>query len=125
MSDFDYVDNFAPHILALVEVYFYFFTLQDFLESLCAAAEKRLDEPSTKVTLVMRSFLTSLGQIKFRPKKLLDKISDKMMEHESELQNKDLITFLVTMATLNYVPQNSDKLYEVMLKLMILNSDLS
>jgi len=36
-----------------------------------------------------------------------------MVEHESELQNKDLIAFLVATATLNYIPKNSEKLYEV------------
>jgi hypothetical protein len=87
--------------------------LQDFLHSLCQAAIKQLEEPSDKLILVLRSIMTSLGQIRFCSKTLIEKITNKMVEHESELQNKDLIAFLVATATLNYIPKNSEKLYEV------------
>ena len=95
--------------------------MQDFLETLCQAASKKLDDPSDRLILVLRSILTSLGQVRFRPTKLIDQISEKLTERESELQSKDLIAFLVATATLNYVPQNSDKLYEVMTNVFCLN----
>lgn len=93
-------------------------TFQDFLETLCLEASKKLDDPSDRLILVLRSILTSLGQIRYRPTKLIDQISDKLIEHESQLKSKDLIAFLVATATLNYSPKNSDKLYEVLITVL-------
>ncbi len=36
-----------------------------------------------------------------------------MIEEESQLDNRDLLAFVVTTGTLNYAPLNSDKLYSV------------
>ena len=109
--------TFQPRFLVYSQnrhkFHFQFAAFQDFLETLCQAASKKLDHPSDRLILILRSILTSLGQIRFRPAKLIDQISQKLLEHEAELQNKDLIAFLVATATLNYVPKDSDKLYEV------------
>lgn len=83
------------------------------LESLCHSAKKKLEGSPDKVTLILRSILTSLGQIRYRPTDLLDRIAEKLIENESQIQNKDLLAFLVATATLNYAPKNSDKLYSV------------
>jgi hypothetical protein len=40
-------------------------------------------------------------------------ISAKLEEHESELKSKDLLAYLVTLATLNYAPKNLDKMVAV------------
>ena len=74
--------------------------------------------------MLIRSLLTSLGQLKFRHVKLLDslcavltsKITDKENMDESNVKTKDLAAFLLTTATLNYCPKNSSKLYEVIFK---------
>ena len=71
-----------------------------------------------------RSILTSLGQLKFRHKELLNSIcalmSEKLDKNEgagsedaSMLMPKDQTAFLMTTATLNYIPVNSEKLYQV------------
>ena len=71
--------------------------------------------------MLARSMLTSLGQIKFLHTSLLDTLcmvlSSKIVEIGSKEDNilkpKDLASFLMTTATLNYCPKDSDKLYEV------------
>ena len=73
---------------------------------------------------ITRSILTSLGLLKFRHKELLNSIcalmSEKLDKNEwpgsegaSMLMPKDQTAFLMTTATLNYVPVNSEKLYQV------------
>lgn len=74
--------------------------------------------------MLIRSLLTSLGQLKFRHVKLLDslcavltsKITDKENMDESNVKTKDLAAFLLTTATLNYCPKNSSKLYEAVIR---------
>ncbi len=95
------------------------------LESLCHSAKKKLEGSPDKVTLILRSILTSLGQIRYRPTDLLDRIAEKLIENESQIQNKDLLAFLVATATLNYAPKNSDKLYSVKFFILIFNLFLS
>ena len=71
--------------------------------------------------MLIRSLLTSLGQLKFRHKGLLDclcalltsKVNDEENIHKCSLKSKDLAAFLLATATLDYCPKNSSKLYEV------------
>ena len=74
--------------------------------------------------MLARSILTSLGLLKFRHKELLNSIcalmSEKLDKTEgagsecaSMLMPKDKTAFLMTTATLNYIPVNSEKLYQV------------
>ena len=73
--------------------------------------------------LLARSILTSLGQMKYLHKGLLDSLATLMTSklndggniNETALQSKDLAAFLLATATLNYCPNNSEKLYEVCL----------
>ena len=93
----------------------YSMLLQDLLDALCHAAVKKLDKSHNveKLNVILRSMLTCLGQIRYRPRKLLDKIASTMIEEKNQLDNRDLLAFVVTTGTLNYAPQNSDKLYSV------------
>ena len=74
--------------------------------------------------MLARSILTSLGLLKFRHKELLNSICALMSEKidkkdgagsecASMLMPKDQTAFLMTTATLNYIPVNSEKLYQV------------
>ena len=71
--------------------------------------------------MLTRSIHTSLGQIKFLHAGLLDtlctvlssKIEDNPNNYQNLLKPKDFASFLMTTATLNYRPKDSDKLYEV------------
>ena len=78
----------------------------------------------TQQLMLARSILTSLGLLKFRHKELLNSIcalmSEKLDKNEgagsecaSMLMPKDQTAFLMTTATLNYIPVNSEKLYQV------------
>ena len=98
------------------------------LEGLCDAAEQKVAlsdigeisviKPEQQVMLA-RSMLTSLGQLKFRHQGLLDGLCTLMTAKleggeniDGYVKNRDLTTFLLTTATLDYCPQNSEKLYE-------------
>jgi hypothetical protein len=52
-------------------VLFYF---QELLEVLCSAAAAKMSNPCEKLPLILRSILTSVGQIRFRSKELLDEV---------------------------------------------------
>lgn len=62
---------------------------------------------------VLRSILTSLGVLRFRHETLLDNITEWYIQRSTSLQSRDLITFLLTTAKLNYIPTNSDTIYKV------------
>ena len=115
--------------------------IQNLLEGICNSLEQKvadvihLDESNDMMNITQdqqimlsRSILTSLGQIKFRHTGLLDNIcklltskivdGSKCTEGEALLKTKDLASFLLTTATLDYCPKNSDTLYEVLLSMM-------
>jgi hypothetical protein len=62
---------------------------------------------------VIRSLLTSLGQLRYRHEATLDALSAWLVENRNDVQRKDLVVFLLATATLNYIPKNSDLLFEV------------
>ncbi len=85
------------------------YSLQRCLSALCeAASSSNFSSPAS----VVRSLLTSLGQLRFLHEKLLDQLTSWMTEHITELKEKDLVTFALTTASLNYVPRDSDALYK-------------
>ena len=69
--------------------------------------------PDGGSTASVRSILTSLGQLKFRPDVLLDSIAQWMVERKDSLVTKDLTTFLVTAATLNHRSTFAEPLFKV------------
>jgi len=96
-----------------------------FLTETCDVAEMKLssssedassssESSSSSPSLVapMRSLLTTLGQLKLKHKGLVNKITEKLVTSSEPLDNKDLVAFLLTTAALNYIPPDSDKLYQ-------------
>lgn len=88
----------------------------DFLEALSQSALKNMDQPSDKMRTLLRSILISLGQIRYRQPELIDKICQNLLQFKDQLENRDLLAFLVTTATINYVPKNSDDLYNLIIE---------
>ena len=97
---------------------------------MCDAAEQIFSSSDTgelhsiteeQQVMLIRSLLTSLGQLKFRHERLLDslcslltsKVKDTENIDKCNVKTKDLAAFLLTTATLDYCPKNSSKLYEV------------
>lgn len=103
--------------------------MQDLLESLSTRAVNELDRlkmpneaAETEVTMtdkklftVLRTILITVGQMRFLSTDLLDSICSKMTDSADVLGSRELVAFLVTTATLNYQPKNSEKLYDVRL----------
>ena len=61
----------------------------------------------------VRSLLTSLGLLKYSDPDLMDRICRWMDEKKDILEDKDLVTFLLTSAALNYIPRDSDSLFRL------------
>lgn len=82
---------------------------------MCHTGANRVRD-SPAFTLPIRSILTSLGQLKYRHRPLLDAIAAKMVSQikvDDGLKVKDLLAFLITAANLNYVPEGSSGLFKV------------
>ena len=108
--------------------------IQNLLEGISDSLEQKLTEliqleksndksdiTQEQQVMLARSILTSLGQMKFRHTGLLDnlcklitsKIVDGASTEEHLLKTKDFASFLMTTASLDYCPKNSETLYEV------------
>ena len=61
----------------------------------------------------VRSILTSLGQLKYRPDLLLDSIADWMVARKDSVTTKDLTTFVITAAVLNHRSAFAEPLLKV------------
>jgi hypothetical protein len=88
---------------------------QELLDALCDSL--KVDDVTSHP--VVRSVLTSLGQIKFLHRGLLDQVTTWLAKRMDAATVKDLVTYLLTTATLNYVPNNSEDLYNVSIASMI------
>ena len=90
----------------------------ELIEALCSNAEtalKQSDVP-TPILSVVRSIVNSIGQLGMYHKGLLDGISklyEQQIKDGVKLDQRDLTSFLMTTATLNHCPIDSDKVYEV------------
>ena len=69
------------------------------------------------VVAVLRSIMNSLGKMGFFHEELFDQITKcyvgQIKAGELKLAEKDLLAYLMTTATVNYCPNNSDIIYEV------------
>ena len=101
----------------------------ELLEGLCDLAEQKISNLETgemsdvtpeQQVMLARSMLTSIGQLKFLHIGLLDSLCAlltlKLDGRENFVKNRDLTTFLLTTAILNYCPKNSAKLYEAVIQ---------
>ena len=73
-------------------------------------------KPNDPVNTVVRSILTSMGYLSFLHVGILDAISHWFASKLSlglELDNRDLMAYLMTTANLNHQPNHSEIIYEV------------
>ena len=91
----------------------------DFIESLLIhglTVLKQNHESKIEISAVLRSIVNSLGQLKFYHAEFMDEISSwycQKIKDGTKLHHKDLLAFLMTTATINYCPKDSDTIYEV------------
>jgi hypothetical protein len=91
---------------------------QDLLESLCVNGVNALEtfSPDEPNSAAVRSLITSLGQIGFCHRDLLNRITvwfKSRLTLQQNLDNRDLVAYLLTTATLNYLPSDSEPIYQV------------
>lgn len=70
-------------------------------------------EPEVKTSAVIGSILMSLGLLKYKSPIVLDYLSNWLMKNCDTCRSQDVFTFFVTLATLNYLPMDFDKLIQV------------
>lgn len=91
----------------------------ELLETLCEHGEKAFEEMgpnSTQFNAVIRSTVTSLGQLSYFHEGILKAITNfyvKMLKEGQSLDSRDLTSYLFTTAALNHIPDNSEPIYEV------------
>lgn len=90
----------------------------DFLEALSNKFEATLStlEATHHSDSVVRSIITSFGQLGFCSKKALNSISSwyaQRLQQEPPVGTKDLAAFVLTTGAVNYVPIGSEPLYKV------------
>lgn len=64
-----------------------------------------------KKRAVVGSITTSLGILKYRDTELLDTLSEWYMQHLEVCQTQDIVSLLMTLATVYYIPGNADTLF--------------
>ena len=84
---------------------------QELMESLCSKALDLIKgQDSQDLTSVIRSMLTSLGQVGFLHKNLMDEITNwylKQLKNNQGITDRDLLNFVFTFASLNYKSEDS------------------
>ena len=93
----------------------------ELLETMCSNGAKVFEDikPNDPVNTVVRSILTSMGYLSFLHVGILDAISHWFASKLSlglELDNRDLMAYLMTTANLNHQPNHSEIIYEVSFK---------
>ncbi|VEN53247.1 unnamed protein product [Callosobruchus maculatus] len=79
---------------------------------------QEIDKAVTTKSSVVGSILTSVGLLKYKDPALLDALSEWITENCSICRAQDIFSLLMTLAILQYTPQNAEKLYEVILPLL-------
>ncbi|KAG5882845.1 hypothetical protein JTB14_022356 [Gonioctena quinquepunctata] len=77
---------------------------------ICIELEKNVKRGS-----VVGSILTSLGLLKYKNPALLENLSEWMTKNDILCRPQDIFSLFMTLAVLNYIPTNSEKLFEVLL----------
>merc|ERR1719318_2261754 len=84
------------------------------LQMLCSQLEILIKD--TETPAVLRSVLTSLGQLKYLSPPVMDRIMDWYKDRLSTMNTKDMTTLVLTCASLNYNPVQGRSLLEHMSK---------
>ena len=90
----------------------------ELLQTLCINGAKAFEDikASDPVNAVVRSILSSLGHLSIFHENILDSITNwytSRLEQGLELDNRDLLAYLMTTANLNHQPNNSEPIYKV------------
>jgi hypothetical protein len=93
----------------------------ELLETACINGAKAFEDikASDPVNAVVRSILSSLGHLSIFHENILDSITNwytSRLEQGLELDNRDLLAYLMTTAHLNHQPINSEPIYKVSMK---------
>ena len=93
----------------------------ELLQTLCINGAKAFEDikASDPVNAVVRSILSSLGHLSIFHENILDSITNwytSRLEQGLELDNRDLLAYLMTTANLNHQPNNSEPIYKVSMK---------
>ena len=100
-------------------------SFQDLVGGLCESIQRKMEAseigefseiPPDQQLKLTRSILICLGQLKFRHVGLLNSLATLLSSRIADdgvVNNKDLSAFLLTTAALDYIPKNSENIYEV------------
>ena len=93
----------------------------ELLETLCINGVKAFEDikATDPVNAVVRSMLSSLGHMSIFHENILDSVTKwytSRLEQGLELDNRDLLAYLMTTANLNHQPNNSEAIYKVSMK---------
>ncbi|CAH0552712.1 unnamed protein product [Brassicogethes aeneus] len=72
-------------------------------------------EGNIQKSAVIGSILTSVGLLKYKNVVLLDALSEWILKQHSICRPQDVFSLFMTLAVLNHIPSNSDKLFEVLI----------
>ena len=87
------------------------FCLQEVFEKLCASIEQQVGQVET--SSVVRSVLTSLGQLHYLNKGVIDNILEWYNTRRDQLEIRDKVAILVSCANLDYCPTEYQHLIDV------------
>ena len=87
------------------------FCLQEVFEKLCASIEQQVGQVET--SSVVRSVLTSLGQLHYLNKGVVDNILEWYNTRRDQLEIRDKVAILVSCANLDYCPTEYQHLIDV------------
>ena len=90
----------------------------ELLETMCTNGTKAFVDikASDPVNAVVRSILSSLGHLSIFHENILDSVTNwytSRLQQGLELDNRDLLAYLMTTANLNHQPNNSEAIYKV------------
>ncbi|XP_050499186.1 FAST kinase domain-containing protein 4 [Diabrotica virgifera virgifera] len=78
-------------------------------------------EKNIKRSSVIGSILTSIGLLKYKNPALLDILSEWILGNQSICRPQDVFSLLMTLAVVNYKPNNSENLFKVLLPQLTLS----
>lgn len=79
------------------------------LEKICSDLYECI--PQNKKRAVIHSIVTSIGILKYRDTELLDTLSEWYVQNLQVCQTQDIVSILMTLATVYYTPVNADVLF--------------
>ncbi|XP_063906991.1 FAST kinase domain-containing protein 4 [Zophobas morio] len=87
---------------------------ENLLSKICTDVTFELKKDIEK-SAVIGSIVTSLGLLKYKNCEILDALSDWILNNYSLCRPQDVFSLFITLATVNYLPNNSDELFKVLL----------